>query len=79
MFRIGRNTFYDRKNKIPMKIQEVKRSRIELIAEFRGILNRFSNQAMKCHVCRMEERAWSAPTSYNSMELLVLIFACWRH
>ncbi len=29
---------------------------------------------MKCRVCRMEERAWSAPTSSDSVELLVLIF-----
>jgi hypothetical protein len=29
---------------------------------------------MKCHVCRMEERAWLAPTSSDSVELLVLIF-----
>jgi hypothetical protein len=35
MFRIGRNTFYDWKNKIPMKILEFKRSGIGLIAEFR--------------------------------------------
>jgi hypothetical protein len=41
---IGGNTFYDRKNKIPMKIPEFKRSRIELIAEFRRILNNFPNQ-----------------------------------
>ena len=43
MFRIGRNTFYDWKNKIPMKILEFKRSGIGLIAEFRGILNGFPN------------------------------------
>ncbi len=29
---------------------------------------------MKCCVCRMEERAWLAPTSSDSVELLVLIF-----
>ncbi len=34
MFRIGGNTFYDGKNKIPKKIPEFKRSRIGLIAEF---------------------------------------------
>jgi hypothetical protein len=45
MFRIGGNTFYDRKNKIPMKIPEFKRSGIGLIAEFRGIPNGFPNQA----------------------------------
>jgi hypothetical protein len=43
MLRIGRNTFYDRKNKIPMKIPEFKRSGIGLIAEFHGILNKFPN------------------------------------
>ncbi len=44
VFRIGRNTFYDQKNKIPMKILEFKRSRIRLIVEFRGIPNGFPNQ-----------------------------------
>jgi hypothetical protein len=44
MFRIGGNTFYDRKNKIPMKIPEFKRSGTGLIAEFRGIPNGFPNQ-----------------------------------
>ncbi len=44
VFRIGGNTFYDRKNKIPMKILEFKRSRNGLIAEFRGIWNGFPNQ-----------------------------------
>ncbi len=43
MFRIGGNTFYDRKNKIPMKILESKRSEIGKIAEFRGIPNGFPN------------------------------------
>jgi hypothetical protein len=44
VFRIGGNTFYDRKNKNPMKIPEFKRSGIGLIAEFRGIPNVFPNQ-----------------------------------
>jgi hypothetical protein len=44
MSRIGGNTFYDRKNKIPRKIPEFKRSGIGLIAEFRRILNGFPNQ-----------------------------------
>jgi hypothetical protein len=44
MFRIGGNTFYDQKNKIPMKILEFKRSGIGLIAEFCRILNGFPNQ-----------------------------------
>jgi hypothetical protein len=44
VFRIGGNTFYDRKNKIPMKIPEFKRSGIGLIAEFCGIPNGFPNQ-----------------------------------
>jgi hypothetical protein len=44
MFRIGRNTFYDRKNKIWMKIPEFKRLGIGLIVEFRGIPNGFPNQ-----------------------------------
>jgi hypothetical protein len=44
VFRIGGNTFYDRKNKIPMKIPEFKGSRIGLIAEFRGNPNGFPNQ-----------------------------------
>ncbi len=44
MFRIGGKTFYDQKNKIPMKIPEFKRSEIGLIAEFCGIPNGFPNQ-----------------------------------
>jgi hypothetical protein len=45
-FRIGGNTFYDRKNKIPMKILESKRSEIGIIAKFCGILNGFPNLAI---------------------------------
>jgi hypothetical protein len=44
VFRIGRNTFYDRKNKILMKIPKFKRSRIRLIVEFRRIPDGFPNQ-----------------------------------
>ncbi len=47
MFRIGRNTFYDQKNKITMKIPEFKRSGIRLIAEFSRILNGFPNQVLR--------------------------------
>ncbi len=41
MFRIVQNTFYNQKNKIPMRIPEFKRSGI---TEFRGIPNGFPNQ-----------------------------------
>jgi hypothetical protein len=44
VFRIGGNTFYDRKDKIPMKILEFKRSRNKIIAESRRIPNGFPNQ-----------------------------------
>ncbi len=44
VFRIGGNTFYNWKNKIPMKILEFKRSGIGLIAEFHKIPNGFPNQ-----------------------------------
>jgi hypothetical protein len=47
VFRIGGNTFYDRKNKIPMKILEFKRSGIGLVAEFCGIPNGFPNLVQK--------------------------------
>jgi hypothetical protein len=47
MFRIGGNTFYDQKNKILMKIPELKRSRIGLIAEFRGIPSGIPNQGYR--------------------------------
>jgi hypothetical protein len=47
VFRIGRNTLYDRKNKIPMKIPEFKRSGIALITEFCGIPNGFPNLGAK--------------------------------
>jgi hypothetical protein len=46
LLRIGGNTFYDQKNKIPMKIPEFKRSGIGLIAEFCGIPNRIPNQVL---------------------------------
>jgi hypothetical protein len=45
MFRIGGNTFYDWKNKIPIKVPEFKRSGIGIIAEFHRIPNGFPNQA----------------------------------
>jgi hypothetical protein len=54
MFRIGRNTFYDRKNKIPMKILEFKRSRIGLITEFCKIPNGFPNQAKQDDILGQE-------------------------
>jgi hypothetical protein len=38
VLRIGGNTFYNRKNKIPIKILEFKRSGIGIIAEFCGII-----------------------------------------
>jgi hypothetical protein len=47
VFRIGGSTFYDRKNKIPMKIPESKRSEIGKIAEFCGIPNGFPNLVLK--------------------------------
>jgi hypothetical protein len=43
VFGIGGNTFYDRKNKIQMKIPESKRSKIGKIVEFCGIPNGFPN------------------------------------
>jgi hypothetical protein len=45
VFRIGWNTFYDQKNKIPIKIPESKMSEIRIIVEFRGIPNRIPNLA----------------------------------
>jgi hypothetical protein len=45
-FRINRNKFYDRKNEIPMKTPELKRSGIRIIAEFRGIPTGFPNQSV---------------------------------
>jgi hypothetical protein len=44
VFRIGGNTFFGWKKKIPMKIPEFKRFGIGLIAEFRRIPNGFPNQ-----------------------------------
>ncbi len=44
VFQISGNTFFDQKNKILMKIPEFKRSRIRIIAEFRGIPSKFPNQ-----------------------------------
>jgi hypothetical protein len=44
VFRIGGNTFYNRKNKFLMKIPGFKRSGIGLILEFHGIPNGFPNK-----------------------------------
>jgi hypothetical protein len=51
VFGIGGNTFYDRRNKIPMKIQESKRSEIGIIAEFHGISKWISQPS--CDVTRV--------------------------
>ncbi len=47
VLRIGENTFYDLKNKIPMKIPEFTRSEIGIIAEIRKIPSGFPNQGEK--------------------------------
>jgi hypothetical protein len=52
VFRIGGNTFYDRKNKIPMKIPESKRSEIGKIAEFCVIPNGLPNLVHLYGYCR---------------------------
>ncbi len=57
-FKIGENTFYDRKNKIPMKILESKRSEIGIIAEFRGIPNEFPNLADASGHCLLLMGQW---------------------
>ena len=44
VLRIGGNTFYNQKHKIPMKIPDFKRSGIGIMAEFRGIPSGFPNQ-----------------------------------
>jgi hypothetical protein len=49
MFRIGRNTFYNWKNKILMKILKFKRSGNRIIEEFCGIPSGFSNQELNLH------------------------------
>jgi hypothetical protein len=46
MIRIGGNKFHDRKNEIPMKILDVKRSGIGILVEFCGITTRFPNQGL---------------------------------
>jgi hypothetical protein len=43
VFRIGGNTFYNRKNNFPKKILEFKRSEIRRIAESRAFLSGFPN------------------------------------
>jgi hypothetical protein len=47
MFQIGRNKLYNRKNEIPMKIPELKMSRIGIIVEFHGIPTKFPNQGWR--------------------------------
>jgi hypothetical protein len=44
VLRIDRNTFYNQKNKIPMKIPKFKRSGIGIIVELRRIPSGFPNQ-----------------------------------
>jgi hypothetical protein len=61
VFIIGGNTFYDRKNKIPMKIPESNRSEIGKIAKFCGIPNGFPNLEMNFR--------WSAMWSSMDSEL----------
>ncbi len=55
VFRIGENTFYNRKNEIPMKILEFKRSGIGLIVEFHRIPNGFPIQGQRL-CCRGNEK-----------------------
>ncbi len=69
MFRIGGNTFYDRKNKILMKILEFKRSVIALIKEFRGIPNRFPNHGLQ------RLAAWGIRFSHSWVAVSLLEFA----
>jgi hypothetical protein len=45
VFQIGKNTFYDQKNKNLMNISEFKRSGFGIITEFRRIPSGFPNQA----------------------------------
>jgi hypothetical protein len=68
VFRIGGNTFYDRKNKILMKIPKFKRSGIGLIAEFRGILNVFPNQADR-GTDREINPVWASLTTFLQFNL----------
>jgi hypothetical protein len=50
VLKIGRNKFYDWKNKILMTILEFKWSRIGIIAKFHGNPSRFPNQAATANV-----------------------------
>ncbi len=76
MFRIGGNTFYDRKNKIPKKIPEFKRSGIGSIAEFGGIPNGFPNQVAgmpwigKVHLHAASLTAWVLSLLWHSYQVL---------
>jgi hypothetical protein len=69
VFRIVGNTFYDRKNKIPMKIPESKRSETGIIAEFHGILNGFSNLAARGYLLVK----YSTPPTENLLKTIALI------
>jgi hypothetical protein len=66
VFRIGGNTFYDREDKIPMKIPEFKRSRIGLIVEFHGILNGFPNQGSAWPLKWPAKEVYLFPSSFFS-------------
>ncbi len=66
MFRIGGSTFYDRKNKILMRVPEFKRSGIGLIAELHRILNGFPNQDLDTYFSRMGFFSFEPETEIDS-------------
>jgi hypothetical protein len=51
IYQIGGSKFYDWKNEIPMKILELKRPKIGIIAEFLKILNGISKPSNYVQLC----------------------------
>ncbi len=86
VFKIGGNTFYDRKNKIPVKIPESKRSKIGIITEFRGIPNGFPNLAtmqlfnnaiwllLGCGLYQRDFKEWDPKLPANKMWMMLKPF-----
>ncbi len=77
VFRISGTTFYNQKNKIPMKNPEFKKSGIGLIVKSCGIPNGFPNQAFCTKIQRVGKDFWCSAKNFNNCiwPLLLMISA----
>jgi hypothetical protein len=82
MFQIGGNTFYNQKNKIPMKIPEFKRSGIRITTEFHGIPSGFPNQGCKWigkAYLNGQKKIGNHKGIVDTIHPSTLVFALWMH